>query len=189
MPLPRFYRLPVDRRESILRVARAHFARDGADRASYNKIIAELGISKTSAYQYFDGKEDLFAGVIEDVHTRILQALGDWRNASSAEQFWEQLRQASERLVAHGLAHPEDLALLDASTAQDPAPWLAPVIDNGRALGVIRADVDRELMLAATAAVLRAADVWLAMRLREGAAVRDVTWSLLEGLWRKPDES
>ncbi|MFG3442212.1 TetR/AcrR family transcriptional regulator [Nonomuraea sp. NPDC047897] len=189
MPLPRFYRLPTDRREAILRVARAHFARDGADRASYNQIIAELGISKTSAYQYFDGKEDLFRGVLDDVHARMSQALGDWRDAGTAEQFWERLRAASNRLVAHGLAHPEDLALLDARTAQDPAPWLAPVIDNGRALGVIRTDVDRELMLAATAAVLRVADVWLATRLRDGATVPDVTWSLVRGLWRKPDES
>ncbi|MEV4393489.1 TetR/AcrR family transcriptional regulator [Nonomuraea sp. NPDC049607] len=189
MPLPRFYRLPADRRESILQVAREHFARDGADRASYNKIIAELGISKTSAYQYFDGKEDLFAGVIEDVHARISQALGDWPDAGSAEQFWERLQAASGRLTAHGLAHPDDLALLDASTAQDPAPWLAPVLDNGRALGVIRSDVDRELMLVATAAVLRAADVWAAARLRQGSAVPDVIWSLVRGMWSKPDES
>ncbi|WP_052423254.1 TetR/AcrR family transcriptional regulator [Nonomuraea candida] len=189
MPLPRFYRLPDDRRETILRVARAHFARDGADRASYNKIIAELGISKTSAYQYFDGKEDLFAAVIEDVHTRILHTLGDWPPAHTPEQFRRQLRDASDRLVTHGLTHPEDLALLDATTAQDPAPWLAPVIDNGRALGVIRTDVDRDLMLTATAAVLRAADLWTAARLRDGATAPDLTWSLIEGLWSTPHES
>ncbi len=187
MPLPRFARLPAERRGLILRVARAHFARDGVDRASYNQIIAELGISKTSAYQYFDGKEDLFAGVIEDVHARVLDALGPWQDANSAPLFWSRLREASDRLSAHGAAHPDDLALLDASTAQDPAPWLAPVIDNGRALGVIRPDVDRDLILTASAAVLRAADIWQAARLRTGEAEPDIVWSLLEGLWRQPD--
>ncbi|TDC27358.1 TetR/AcrR family transcriptional regulator [Kribbella albertanoniae] len=189
MPLPRFSRLAGERRELILRVARAHFARDGLDRASYNQIIAELGISKTSAYQYFDGKEDLFAAVIEDVHTRMLQALTPWQDADSAEEFWTRLKEASERLTAHGLAHPDDLALLNASTAQDPAPWLAPVLDNGRAIGVIRTDVDRELMLTTSAAVLRAADLWLAARLQEGVESAPVVWSLLGGLWRQPDES
>jgi len=187
MPLPRFYRLPPARRETILRVARAHFARDGVDRASYNKIIAELGISKTSAYQYFDGKEDLFAGVVEDVRARVRRALGDWPGADSAALFWERLREASDRLAAHGRAHPEDLALLDADTAQDPAPWLAPVLDDGRALGLIRDDVDAGLMLAATAAVLCVADVWAAGRAR--ATVPDVTWSMIRGLWSRPDES
>jgi AcrR family transcriptional regulator len=189
MPLPRFSRLADERRELILRVARAHFARDGLDRASYNQIIAELGISKTSAYQYFDGKEDLFAAVIEDVHTRMLHALGPWQDADSAAEFWTLLREASERLTAHGLSHPEDVTLLNATTAQDPAPWLAPVLDNGRALGVIRTDVDRELMLTTSAAVLRAADLWLAAQLQKGVEPSPVVWSLLEGLWRQPDES
>jgi hypothetical protein len=66
---------------------------------------------------------------------------------------------------------------------------LAPVLDNGRTLGVIRADVDRELMLTASAAVLRSADLWMAAQLQKGVEPSPVVWSLLEGLWRQPDES
>ncbi|MCE9670542.1 TetR/AcrR family transcriptional regulator [Myxococcus stipitatus] len=193
MPLPRFHRLPEERQREILDVAREHFARDGIVGASYNQLIAAAGISKTAAYQYFDGKEDLAATVLSDVSARVLGVLGTWEAAPSARAFWEKLRQSSARLVEHLARTPEDLALLGAAPESGldatSLSWFEAMVDDGLRLGVIRSDVDRALLLGVTRAFFQAADAWALRGMRAGAPV-DLTaiWSLLEGLWspRKP---
>ena len=91
MPLPRFQRLSSQQRSAILDVARRQFAAHGADTASYNKIIEAAGISKSSAYQYFDGREDLLGAVLADLRDRLAGLLGDWSPAPSEQALWQQL--------------------------------------------------------------------------------------------------
>ncbi|WP_433790181.1 TetR/AcrR family transcriptional regulator [Actinoplanes sp. CA-252034] len=119
MPLPRFDRLAPEARAAILAVARAHFARDGRDGASLNRIIADAGISKTSAYHYFDGKDDLFAAVAADTTARVVAALGPWTPVRTADELWKQLSAGSARLSGHLREHPDDRAVL---AAGPPAP-------------------------------------------------------------------
>ncbi|PJE97987.1 TetR/AcrR family transcriptional regulator [Streptomyces carminius] len=195
MPLPRFHRLPPERRREILETARSHFARDGPDNASYNAITAAAGLSKSAAYQYFDGRQDLLAAVLDGVRDRLTTALGPWRDAGTAEEFWAGLRAGSRRLVRHLAAHPDDLALADAAVTraagQEWTGWFATVLDNGRALGVVRDDVDRRLMLSATMAVMHTADRWALRRVTDpvggfradDADDTEQVWSLLAGLW------
>ncbi|MFJ3436963.1 TetR/AcrR family transcriptional regulator [Streptomyces cyaneofuscatus] len=192
MPLPRFHRLADDRRRHILDVARGHFAQHGPDAASYNKIIESAGVSKTAAYQYFDGKDDLLATVLDGVRDRLLAALGSWEPAESGSAFRARLDDGSRALLAHLHEHPEDLALADLAIGRaGEAQWLGwfeAVVDNGQALGLIRTDLDRSLLVAATAAVMRAADTWTLVRLRSGngqdtAQIAGQVWALLAGLW------
>ncbi|QSQ16063.1 TetR/AcrR family transcriptional regulator [Myxococcus landrumensis] len=188
MPLPRFLRLPKERQREILAIARAHFARDGIEGASYNQIISDAGISKTAAYQYFDGKDDLAATVLAEVKARVLGVLGTWEAATSARAFWERLRLSSARLVDHLAKNPEDLALLGAAPGGAPdevgLAWFEAVVDDGLRLGVIRNDVDRALLLGVTRAFFQAADAWALQGMHAGATVdTSLTWSLLEGLW------
>ncbi|MGJ7440532.1 TetR/AcrR family transcriptional regulator [Aquipuribacter sp. MA13-6] len=173
MPSPRFLRLPPEQRHSILDVARRQFAADGVATASYNKIIELSGISKSSAYQYFDGRDDVLEAVLADLRDRLTQLLGGWVPASTEQSFWQQLRDDSTRLHRHLADNPDDLALVDAVTARAPSDgpdpgtvWLGEVIDNGTALGVVRADTDPDLLLAASAAVLQSIDRWAIARLR-----------------------
>jgi len=192
MPMPRFHRLPAERQAQFLRVAREHFAEHGTSGASYNKIIAAAGNSKTTAYQYFDGKADLLETVLNDVRARLLGALGPWPDADTAEVFWRQLDDGFARLVGHLAAHPDDHALADAALESADGgyagDWLAAVVDNGRALGVIRDDVDRALLISVTGAVFRALDTWLIDALRAAPAdgAEDQAWRLLAGLWSGP---
>jgi AcrR family transcriptional regulator len=203
MPLPRFHRLPAERRAEILRVARRSFAEDGPATASYNKIITAAGISKTAAYQYFDGREDLLTAVLDDLADRLLDRLGPWSPAADPAAFWRELRAGAQRLRRHLAEHPDDLALADAAVARaaertDRSPgaapaggvdaWLAAVVDNGRQLGIVRPDLDPELVLAATAGVLRAGDAWLLAAVRAGrpADLEEQVWSLLAGVWAAP---
>ncbi|MCL3861007.1 TetR/AcrR family transcriptional regulator [Actinotalea sp. K2] len=191
MPLPRFGRLAPDRQAAILGVARAHFAAEGPETASYNKIIEASGISKSAVYQYFDGREDLLGAVLAGVRDRLLTALGPWREAHDPQEFWEQLARGARGLREHLVAHPDDLALVPAATTRAGAeadPWFEAVLADGRRLGVIRADVDPDLLLAATVAVFRAADGWAVQALQEGRPV-DLDrqpWTLLAGLWGSP---
>ncbi|MGY0233243.1 TetR/AcrR family transcriptional regulator [Longispora urticae] len=186
MPLPRFHRLTAERRADILRVARAEFAQHGPEAASYNQIIALAEISKASAYHYFDGKEDLLNEVLTEVRARLLGALGPWVPVETDREFWAALKAGSARLVEHLGAHPDDRALADHALARAPreesAAWLAAVLDNGIALGVIRGDVDRELLLGVTAGALGAVDGWALA----GGTDLDQGWSLLAGLWTAP---
>ncbi|GAA2774437.1 TetR/AcrR family transcriptional regulator [Streptomyces showdoensis] len=197
MPLPRFDRLPAERQELILATARRHFADHGTEGASYNKIIEAAGFSKTAAYHYFDGREDLLSAVLDGVLDRLLGALGPWVPVADEAEFWARLEAGAGALAAHLYGHPDDLALADAAighTRDGDAPWPAwfdALVSNGRQLGVIRTDVDHGLLVAVTAAVVRAADTWALTRMQastkpsepavgnEGAQL----WSLLRGLW------
>ncbi|GGZ59618.1 hypothetical protein GCM10010387_61710 [Streptomyces inusitatus] len=194
MPLPRFHRLPPERQMYILDVARHHFAEHGPEAASYNKIIEAVGFSKTAAYQYFDGRDDLLSAVLDAVRERLSGALGPWTEARRAEEFWSRLEQGSWALISHLHTHPEDLALAVAALGkggdEEYLTWFTAVVANGQRLGVIRTDIDRDLLVAVTAAVFQAADARTLARLRasDDAEPTDLQlWSLLRGLWSTPD--
>ncbi|MBL8744627.1 MAG: TetR/AcrR family transcriptional regulator [Myxococcales bacterium] len=188
MPLPRFQRLPPERQASILRVAREHFARDGREGASFNQILADAALPKTSAYQYFDGKEDLAGAVLAEVNARLLAVLGPWSVTHAAPAFWKQLKACNRRLREHMIAHPDDFACLrslglDQPTAADLA-WFGAMIDNGVALSIIRGCPDRALLLAATMGFFRGVDAWALDALARGSAAKmDHAWALLARLW------
>ncbi|MFB9902833.1 TetR/AcrR family transcriptional regulator [Allokutzneria oryzae] len=163
-------------------MARAHFARESPQHASYNRIIAAAGISKTAAYHYFDGRDDLLGVVLEDVEAQLIASLGRWTPAGDVEGFWARLAERAARVKEHLAANPDDLALsaaaLERSGGAGLAAWLTTVMDNGRQLGLVRSDVDPELLLVATTAVFRIADAWPPEQVR----------LLLAGLWSTPAE-
>ncbi|MFC8276543.1 TetR/AcrR family transcriptional regulator [Streptomyces sp. NPDC057271] len=195
MPLPRFDRLPVERQELILGVARRHFADHGVEAASYNKIIEAAGFSKTAAYHYFDGREDLLSAVLDGVLGRLLGALGPWVAVHEEAAFWSRLDASAGALAAHLRDHPDDLALAGAAIANTrERPWLEwfdDLVSNGQRLGVIRTDVDHGLLVTVTAAVVQAADAWALARMKAsptpaGPVEGDESaqlWGLLRGLW------
>jgi AcrR family transcriptional regulator len=170
MPLPRFDRLAPEVRAAILAVARSHFARDGRDGASFNRIIADAGISKTSAYHYFDGKDDLFAAVAADTEARVVAVLGAWQPVDAADELWDQLATGTGRLMEHLREHPDDRAVLAAAapgTGQDD-PWIAAMVADGVRIGLIDAGPGLELITAATAAVIGVADARELRRVEPG---------------------
>ena len=183
MPLPRFDRLPPGARAAILAVARDHFARDGRDGASFNRIIAAAGISKTTAYHYFDGKDDLFAAVAADVAGRTLAVLGSWPEATTADELWDRFADGSRRLLAHLREHPADRAVLAAArpATAEVHPWIAALVGNGVRIGLIDPGPDLELLTAATAAVIGVADARALDR--PGDDVTPALRALLERLW------
>jgi len=188
MPLPRFQRLPADAQAAFLDIARAHFARDGRDGASLNRIVEDAGISKSSAYHYFDGKDDLFATVAADTLLRIAAELGPWPGADSEAALWDRFHDASTRLSEFLLAHPEHRALLERIQAPaEPSPWLRAFFANAVALGLVDTAPNAQLLEGATLAVLQAADQWALPRLSSPDAAVEISVTaevLLRRLWR-----
>lgn len=184
-PLPRFERLPAGTRAAILAVARAHFAREGFEAASYNRIIAEAGISKTSAYHYFDGKADLYAAVLADVAERLGAVLDGWAPARDPDELWGRLRSTSRALLAHLGSHPEDRALLAAaprSPTPAASPWVRALVADAVRLRILPTE-EQELMTAATEAVLAAVDGYALARPERAEELADRVPELLARLW------
>lgn len=84
------------------------------------------------------------------------------------------------------------LALTDGPA--DAAPfdaWVEALIDNGVALEVVRSDVARPLLCAATRALFSAFDARALTALQANAAANESeeeeqSWKLLRGLWAPP---
>ncbi|MGF1662960.1 MAG: TetR/AcrR family transcriptional regulator [Kineosporiaceae bacterium] len=196
MPLPRFLRLPPSQRRDILDAAATRLAAEGPGTASYASVIEATGISKSSAYQYFDGKHDLLATVLDDLRSRLAAVLGDWQRPADADDFWHRFREGGDRLRRHLVEHPVDLALAGSfadrgsAAAHEPTrTWLQSVVADGLALGVIDPGLDPELLVEATAGVLDAIDRHVLERLAAGedplsAGGPRLDQDLLTALWR-----
>lgn len=63
------------RRQAILDVAHRAFIRDGYAGASMSRIAAEVGGSKTTLYNHFDSKKELFVAVTERETARLLDGV------------------------------------------------------------------------------------------------------------------
>lgn len=61
------------KRIAILRGAKAIFLAAGFEGASMDDVAKRSGVSKMTVYRHFGSKEDLFAGVIQDLGSRIVK--------------------------------------------------------------------------------------------------------------------
>jgi AcrR family transcriptional regulator len=66
MPTERFYNLPKEKKEIIIKAARDEFVQVPFEKVSINRIIKHAGISRGSFYTYFEDKHDLLAYIFED---------------------------------------------------------------------------------------------------------------------------
>jgi AcrR family transcriptional regulator len=179
MPRPRFDKLEPEKREAILKVAAQEFAEHGYEAASYNRIIERSGLSKGAIYYYFDDKEDLYTTVLRDAMQRLVLDMGNIAAAKDAGAFWWEfeiwyvlsLRAFQEDPHAVGLAR----SLVKAMSRGTAGGVLAELrafsrafmdafIDQGHALGAVRSDVPRDLLVSVLMAVEEGIDLWLGER-------------------------
>ncbi len=66
MPTERFYNLPKEKKEIIIKAAKDEFIQVPFEKVSINRIIKHAGISRGSFYTYFEDKHDLLAYIFED---------------------------------------------------------------------------------------------------------------------------
>jgi len=65
---------PERRREHIVSVASAHFARDGVTGTSMSAVAKAAGVGRALVYHYFPGKEALLDAVLRAESDRLLDA-------------------------------------------------------------------------------------------------------------------
>jgi AcrR family transcriptional regulator len=177
VPYPRFERLAAEKRVRLLEEAAREFAAHGFAGASLNRILERAGMSKGAAYYYVEDKADLFFAVVQyaAAELHLVDAALD-PTSLRAETFWqamvalhrEPLQRAFERpwlfgaLRTAGRLPPEVREREPLATfARQFTGWVQALIDRGRELGVIRADVPAELAFAWLEALDAASDAWL----------------------------
>jgi AcrR family transcriptional regulator len=174
MPRPRFDKLPAEKRERILEAAAKEFAAHGYDGASLNQILDEAGISKGAAYYYFDDKADIYATTVLHYSQELMSVADPPR--FSAATFWDELTAIyrhqftsyAERPWVFGVVKAGGSPSID-EVAEGPLAelWqqaqflLVQLLRRGQELGVIRADIEDELLLSLIMAIDITHDRWL----------------------------
>jgi AcrR family transcriptional regulator len=112
-------RLSADaRREQILDVAINVFGRAGYYGASMNDIADAAGVTKPVLYQHFDSKSDLYTALLDEVGTRMLDAITKaTANAADGKEQTELGFQAYFRWVAQ--RHDEFMLLFGGTARHD----------------------------------------------------------------------
>lgn len=87
-----FRNLPEDKQERILDGALSEFADKGYARASLNRVVASLGISKGSIFQYFSDKSGLFSAVFDFAVERVKNHLRQVREATRGQDVFSRVR-------------------------------------------------------------------------------------------------
>ncbi|MQA09052.1 MAG: TetR family transcriptional regulator [Pseudonocardiaceae bacterium] len=106
-------------RDHILRAARRVFARDGYVGATMSGVAEESGVSLGGLYRYFTNKEDLFEGLIGDIHEELYRASGTTDHNFRATPF-DALQDANRGYLEHYYANRDVMrALIEAANVDD----------------------------------------------------------------------
>lgn len=179
MPRPRFENLDPEKKKAILDAAAREFAENGFEGASYNRIIANAGVSKGAMYYYFDDKEDLYATVLVRVISEWFSVIGDFPDVQTPEEYWDAFDEMLRRSlslwredpqsaeISRSFQHMRKTGQLGEALQQVMevgGRWATELLRKGRDVGAIRTDLPLELLTELTMAVDAVVDGWLAER-------------------------
>jgi AcrR family transcriptional regulator len=177
MPFPRYYKLPLEKRERLMEAAAREFAAYGFDDASVNRILDTVQMSKGAAYYHFADKVDLFFTVIQYCIERLQVFDLELDPATlTAETFWPSFAALHRQPLLRSFEQPWLFAAVRAAEHLPPAAlqreplasfarqvrtWIMGIVQRGQELGVIRADMPEHLIFAWLQALDDASDHWL----------------------------
>lgn len=143
-------------RADILEVATAEFAAHGYHGARVDEIAALTRTTKRMIYYHFGGKKQLYIAVLEQAYVRIRSAERNVR-VDDLDPVTA-LRRIAEVTFDHHEGHPDFIRLVSIENIHNAehvkelvtlvdlsgpvVSLLDDILQNGRALGVFRADVD-----------------------------------------------
>lgn len=154
-----FLNLPLEKQHRILDGALSEFAENGYAKASLNILVAKLGISKGSIFQYFGDKAGLFNSVFVHAVEMVKDQLRGVRSASAGQDAFTRLEQslvaglmliqAQPRLFQlylrimfeEGVPHRSELLKAVRFFSRD---YIMDLLGDGIAAGEIRPELDRE---------------------------------------------
>ena len=156
----RWERRPEERPNELLEAALHIFAERGYANTRLEDVAASVGVTKGTIYHYFDTKEELLLQAIEHNHDRafqpLQQALGESHGpASSRIRLFlrrafgglDQARLSVLRLLVQGVAREVPAAYYRWLEMGPVKAWriLTDLIEEGKATGEFRRDVDSEV--------------------------------------------
>ncbi|MBQ8182277.1 MAG: TetR/AcrR family transcriptional regulator [Clostridia bacterium] len=100
-----FEKLPREKQERILNVARNEFADNGFENTSIQQIAKKSGISVGSVYKYFENKETLFTAVVQEGLSSLEKLLLDL--SSSEEDILLKAEKIIRALLVYSRENPE----------------------------------------------------------------------------------
>src|SRR5215470_10876280 len=164
MPFPRFYKLPLEKRERLMEAAAREFAAYGFDDASVNRILETVQMSKGAAYYYFEDKVDLFFTVIQYCNERLKLFNLELDPAMLTEEnFWPTFAELHRQPLLRSFEQPWLFATVRAAGRLSPATlereplatfakqiamWVMAIVKRGQELGIIRTDIPGEMIFA-----------------------------------------
>ena len=157
MPTKTFFRLRDEKQESIMRSAIHEFVENGFERAKIGDIAKNASVATGSIYQYFEDKKELYIYCAQwglDVFMKKLSERTDMENMDIYEYFNDTITKMAvmdeEREIAafmQSVTH--EPGLMDDSMKamyETGDAYIKTLIKNSQAKGVVRADIDEELL-------------------------------------------
>jgi len=146
----------LERRRRILAAARKVFVRDGYASARMDDVAAEAKVGKGTLYQYFQGKEDLFATLVLEVARHSLEAIGRSGTAKDpAKAFRDAIALTVDAALRENLdlyrlffdfwgaaARREDARLRLREISERFTGMMGELVREGQRVGQFRSDVD-----------------------------------------------
>ena len=203
LPLPRFAQLPPERQAQLLTAATAEFVEHGPDRASLNRILGAVNLSKGVFYYYFRDKADLYATVLTASLGDLDDLLPSVAHIQDAAALWAHLQDTMTALLNKLAQHPHAVALLRTLYTSESGAmvlpsllspftkWIGHTLTVGQRLGAVRTDVPIDLLTEMTLAAGTAIDRWFSRNL-DALSHSDVqqltiaTMSMLRGMLAPP---
>jgi len=126
-------------REAILDAAERLFSAHGVDGVAVRDLARELGLTPSSLYNHFPGKQALYEAVLERGLEPIVALIGNDQARSPVTR--ESVSRVVEALVSHLAEHPHLPRLLQRAMLEDTSSvqeligrWLSPLYRDGFAL-------------------------------------------------------
>jgi AcrR family transcriptional regulator len=157
MPSNTFFRLRDEKQESILRGAIHEFIEHGFEGAKIADIAKRAGVATGSIYQYFEDKKELYVYCARwslEMYMKKLGGRADLEKMDIFEYFHDSISKAEaaeeehelivfmQRVVKEdNLADESIKAMYDTGDA-----YIKRLIKNSKDKGVIRTDIDDELL-------------------------------------------
>lgn len=168
MPKQTFFNLPEDKRKKVTEAALNEFASRPYGKASLSKIVANAGISKGSMYQYFEDKKDLFLYLVDLAFKEKLAYIE--QEVDHTGEFFTVFEQSMlagtrfnierpklSRIIANLMESSGEDILQEIYDKAQPMviDYYEKQLEQGKARGEIRADIDSRLIAHILYAILR----------------------------------
>ncbi|WP_333647906.1 TetR/AcrR family transcriptional regulator [Lacrimispora sp.] len=158
MPKKTFLRLRDEKQESIIRAAIHEFIENGFARAKIADIAQNAGVAKGSMYQYFEDKEELYVYCAEWGLETFMKKLDERVNIADMDVFeyfednvskTEIINEEHEIILFLQNVTREPGLIVPSMKAMNNAANLygKKLIQNSKKKGVVRTDIDDELLM------------------------------------------